>query len=121
MGRILCHASRLKCDDVRLKSLSPSHRMCSECDMYVLEDIFHIVMQCPIREMDRVKIYDDLYEYDPTLKDKFSVSPEKVLYWLLGRDIEDASEAYMLGFWCISGSVICDMYRKVCASRTGIG
>ena len=95
MGRIMCHASRLKCDDVRLKSLSPSHRMCSECDMYVVENIYHLVMQCPIHEGDRVLMYDALYNYDPQLRGIFRTSPEKILFWLLGMEINDTSEAYV--------------------------
>ena len=121
MGRIMCHASWLKCDDVRLKGLTPSHRMCSECDMYVLENIVHLVMQCPMHENDRVIMYGALYDFDPSLIGMFSDSPEKILYWLLGREIDGKSEAYMFGFWCISGNAIFNMYRKVCASRTGVG
>ena len=117
MGRIMCHASRLKCDDVRLKSLTPSHRMCSECDMYVVENIYHLVMQCPMHEVDRVLMYDALYNYDPQLR----TPPEKILFWLLGMEINDTSEAYMLGFWNIAGNAICGMYRKICTGRTGIG
>ena len=117
----MCHASRLKCDDVRLKGLTPSHRMCSECDMYVLENIYHLVMQCPMHENDRVTMYDALYDFDPSLRDRFSDSPEKVLYWLLGREIDGENDAYMIEFWRISGNAICNMYRKVCGSRTGVG
>ena len=29
MARLVCHASRLKVDDQKLKSLTPSHKMCS--------------------------------------------------------------------------------------------
>ena len=71
MAKFICHARRLKCDDVRLKSLSPCNRVCSECDMYryVVENVRHMVMQCPIHEGDRILLYQNLYQNDPKLKD----------------------------------------------------
>ena len=36
MARIICHASLLKRDDVRLKNLTPANRMCSLCVHYVI-------------------------------------------------------------------------------------
>ena len=50
MARLICHASRLKADDQKLKNLTPSYRMCSNCSMYVVEDLFHIIMQCTFNE-----------------------------------------------------------------------
>ena len=47
MAKLVSHASRLKCDDIRLKGLVPSYKACSECDLYMKEDLFHMVMQCP--------------------------------------------------------------------------
>ena len=121
MCRILCHSSNLKCDDVRLKGLSPSHRICSECDMYVVENIYHVIMQCPVHENDRVHLYDALYNFDPSLRGIFSANPEKVLFWLLGQEMDGADELYMFNFWCITGTAIYGMYRNVCMNRLGIG
>ena len=38
MVKLICHASRLRCDDIRLKGQSHSHLACSECDMFTLDD-----------------------------------------------------------------------------------
>ena len=47
MSKIICHASRLKRDDFRLKGLPMSNRTCVLCDMFCIEDVLHIVNQCP--------------------------------------------------------------------------
>ena len=47
MGKIVCHTSRLKWDDFRLKGLPLSNRACGFCDMFCVEDIIHIINQCP--------------------------------------------------------------------------
>ena len=47
MAKNISHASLLKCDDVSLKHLPYGNRACSLCDLYLVEDIFHITMQCP--------------------------------------------------------------------------
>ena len=47
MARLVCHASKLKNDDCRLKGLVPSSRTCPNCDLYLTADIRHILMQCP--------------------------------------------------------------------------
>ena len=53
MAKLLSGASRLKCDDTRLKGLTQSFRNCSRCDMYTAENLHHLVMQCPATDTIR--------------------------------------------------------------------
>ena len=39
MAKLICHTSKLKCDDVRLKGLTPSNRVCTDCNMYAVENV----------------------------------------------------------------------------------
>ena len=109
MAKLICHASDLKCDDV------------SDCDMYAVENVYHMVMQCPIHEDDRINMYHWLYKRDPGLEYIFSQSPGRVLTWLLGGEIEDKSADYMYDFWHITGSAIHGMYKRIFANRSGVG
>ena len=48
--KIICRASKLKCDDPSLKGALASFKTCELCDQLFFnapEDIFHILMQCP--------------------------------------------------------------------------
>ena len=47
MVKIICHASLLKVDDVRLKSLPLAPKFCVLCDHGSVDDVAHMVMQCP--------------------------------------------------------------------------
>ena len=60
MAKIICHASLLKCDDARLKHLPYGNRACSLCNLYLSEDIFHIMMQCPGTQQLRNDMYAEL-------------------------------------------------------------
>ena len=47
LAKMISHASLLKCDDVRLKSLPRCNRIRSLCELFCIEDPYHIVLQCP--------------------------------------------------------------------------
>ena len=47
MIKLMCHASLLKTDDVRLKSLTIATRFCTLCDHSAMDDARHMVMECP--------------------------------------------------------------------------
>ena len=84
MARIICHASLLKCDDVRLKNLTPGNRMCSLWDLYCLEDAFHIIMQCPGTQHLRNEMFTKL-ESDASIKDVLNANVNNVLLIYLGK------------------------------------
>ena len=48
MASLISRASRITSDDCRLGGLIHSHRACSMCDVYGIEDINHMLMQCPV-------------------------------------------------------------------------
>ena len=121
LAKLVCHASYLKCDDPRLKGMSHSNRACPNCDMYLVENVFHVVMQCPMHATERRLMYTRLYEYDPLLENLVTDNPSEVFYWSIGGEIPDMCEEYMYGFWCITGQAIYGMYRKICGARQGIG
>ena len=68
----LAHA-RLKYDDVSLKGLSASHRVCQGCDLYVLEDIHHLVIQCPGFYDIRIQMYEDIFSLNGDIPRRFSM------------------------------------------------
>ena len=112
MAKIVCHSSRLKCDDVRLKGMTASHRTCLNCDMYAIEDIRHIIMQCPSVDKIRREMCKGIYEINNGLERKFIEYPEEVFHWLLGRSIEGMNRDDMVNIWKTSGSHINSMYLQ---------
>ena len=72
MARILANA-RLKYDYVSLKGLLASHRVCQGCDLYALEDIHHLVIQCPGFYDIRIQMYEDIFSLNGDIPRKFSM------------------------------------------------
>ena len=82
------HASLLKCDDVRLKHLPRGNRVCSLCDLYAIEDILHVTMQCPGTQHLRDAMFDNLKE-DPDINDALTMYDLETLMLCLGKYPKD--------------------------------
>ena len=59
MVKLLCRASLLKVDDVRLKTLPANAKFCSLCDLGAY-DANHMIMQCPFTQTARNNMYGEL-------------------------------------------------------------
>ena len=58
MATLVCETGLLKSTDCRLKRMTFSNKMCSNCDLGILEDVKHIVMQCPFYSDERNRMHD---------------------------------------------------------------
>ena len=54
--KLLSHASILKDDDVRLKGSPMFSKFCEDCDLGVVDDVRHLVLQCPKRQVKRTEM-----------------------------------------------------------------
>ena len=83
MSKIVCHTSLLKRDDFRLKGLTISHKTCIKCDLYCIEDIIHIISQCPYFHKEIIEMYNEIYEKCPKAKDVLERNSENTIFYLL--------------------------------------
>ena len=65
LAKIVWKSSLLRVDDFRLKDSLHSDKVCALCDNYSIENIEHIVMQCPFFEKYRVDLYKKIDLLDP--------------------------------------------------------
>ena len=121
MPKILCHTSLLKVDDFRLKDQPPSSKMCEQCDLYNIEDIHHLLMQCPGMYHEQKEMHEQISLYVPEIMGKFTEEPHNVFFWLIGRNVPDISEKGHMDLELIAGRWIYRIYRKVVLNRRGIG
>ena len=121
MAKLLSHASRLKCDDIRLKGLTHSHKACSDCDLFQVEDLFHVIMQCPGKDKLRRDMYLELTQVNDQLEEIFADKPQDVFGWLIGKPIESLDRYDMHNVWLISGKYICEMYKQICMKKDKVG
>ena len=98
MSKLICHASLLKRDDCRFKGLTMSYRTCTNCDLYCIEDINHIVAQCPFYQADRELMYDEIFRKCPNVKEILDEDSSNIIYYLLGKNINSVCDEEMLCF-----------------------
>ena len=77
IAKIICHTSLLKVDDYRLKDQPPSGRMRELCYLYCIENIQHLLMQCPGMYREHVEMHEHLYQEVPEIKQMFAEEPKK--------------------------------------------
>ena len=121
MSRIMCHTSLLKRDDYRLKGLPMSNRTCTNCDMYRVMDILHIITQCLYYYNDQVIMYGEIYIKCPKVKRVFDEDKANIPYYLIGWKVPLCSDEEMVCLWFISGKAIYRMYKKAITDKTGVG
>ena len=85
-----------------------SHRVCEHCDGYVVENIEHIIMQCPFIEPQREVLLNELSTLHPIVDTKLKENPFRNLVWMLGGNIDN-------------GRAINNIYKQVVNSRNVFG
>ena len=116
MAKILSHASLLKCDDVRLKRLPRGNRICSQRNLYVMEDIFHITMQCSGTQQLRAAMFDE-FEQHPDVREILTRYEHEIMPICLGKYPNDCDLDAMEKLWHISGKHISGINKYVLNQR----
>ena len=60
MSALVCGCSMLKGHDLKLKRSSYWSKCCSRCDLSVIKNAGHIVMQCPFYDKYRNEMYNEM-------------------------------------------------------------
>ena len=113
MAIIIRHASLLKCDDARLKRLARGNSTCSLCDLYVIEDVYHIITQCPGTQLLRREMFNEL-ESDADVHAVLVRNAHDYLFTCLGMHHKDGTVDVMDRLLSNSGKHI---YISMCLAR----
>ena len=117
LASIVCDTSLLKSTAYRLKRKTYGFRMCNRCDLGILEDARHIIMQCPYFTEERTDMFNEIEHVSNTWADKISNQGYDILHVLLGKQPLDTTFEEMIHVWLISGKYINDIYRSVPTGR----
>ena len=112
MIKLISHASLLKDDDVRLKGLSIANRFCARCDLAAMDDVRHLVMQCPSLQHLRNTMFRELALVNDGAGCDLMEDGTDMILLLLGKEPENhpPSEQQMK-FWSVAARHIACMYR----------
>ena len=121
MSRLVCHASLLRMDDLRLKKSTMYDRCCPLCCLTVPDNVYHLVMQCPSSERRRREMFSDIEHCAVSLEARLNENPEEILPLLLGKCKIGYSFEQMEELWIVAGIHIHRMYRENLTIKRGIG
>ena len=117
MAKLVCNASKLKADDVNFRHSTYYMRTCIECNMSVIENVEHIVMQCPALDQSRRNMYDEILELPNDLGTRLLEDPSQVMLLLMGKSDNRFDIEHLILLWSISARHISKMYRQVVKNR----
>ena len=117
MASLVCDASLLKANDYRLKRKSHSHKICVKCELGIVEDIKHVVMQCPYYSIERQDLYDAIGGLNNDTSDRILREAQNYFQVIMGKQPEYATFQSMLEIWILTGERISRMYRKAIEGR----
>ena len=119
MVKILCRASLLKVDDVRLKRSPAAAKLCTLCDLGAYDDATHMILQCPYSQVARNDMFNELRDVYGGRGEDVLRSDNDLFLTLMGKVPPDIPINVMLEFWFVSAKHITKMY--MCRTKRGIG
>ena len=113
MGAIVSDASLLKSNDVNLKNKSFWTKTCTKCELGIIENAKHILMQCRFYEEDRREMYQEIAgleceEINEALNEMTEVFPI-----IMGKQPENVSIENMFRLCFVTGRHIVRIYDSV--------
>ena len=114
MVKLLCKGSNLKGDDIRLRGTTVFSRMCCLCDVGIIEDAVHVIMQCPAQADVRQELCDQINSICPRIEH------EDYFHVIMGKFIQGWEFNDMVPIWSASCQQVMRMYNRV-TKRVGVG
>ena len=119
--KIVTGSSRLKSDDLMFKGKSDFEKFYSNCDLGIVKDARHIIMQCPFNSNETIYMYRELEHLEDGIWDTATHSNVDIINILLGCELLDLNLEDSIEILKITGTTISHIYHKVIGTRRGIG
>ena len=117
MAKLVCESSLLKDHDYRLKSLSSSYKVCTQCMLGIREDLMHIIMQCPDTDDIRREMFEVLNSIEDNYVQDILKEHQEVFYALMGKHVAEIPFESMIKIWRISSKHVSRMCRQIISKR----
>ena len=117
MASLVCDTSLLKANDYRLKKKSYSQKICTRCQLGILENIKHLVMQCPHFSDESRALYDALNLLRTETSARVLNDPQNYFPILMGKQPEYATFHEMVEIWMITSDHISKIYKRALEGR----
>ena len=114
---IVCDTSLLKATDYRLKKKSIGYKMCDRCELGIIENARHLILQCSFYDLERTDMFKEIESVNDTWSTKISNQGYDLMHILLGMLPEGINFDEMKDIWLIAGSHISRMYLNAITGR----
>ena len=121
MSKLVCRASRLKCDSYLYKNDPVNRPYCEMCNNFAIENVEHLIMTCPAHEEKRNKMIREINDLERHYSIQILRPNCNNLNTLMGRFPEHVDFDVMLYFYRIVAIGVHQMYQSVIKNREGIG
>ena len=121
MAKLVCRCSILKADDFRLKNLTASNRWCDFCDLLEVEDVKHMILNCPGARDLRNRMFGCIEEIVDGNNNYEQTPLVDRIHILLGATVDGLTLHQMVDIWLVSAFHIGIMYKQRVKSKKGIG
>ena len=106
LASIACDTSLLECTDYRLKKKTFGYKMRERCDLGIIEDARHAIMQCPFFSEQRIVTFNEIEDACHIWKSNISNQGYDIMHILLGKQPDNTTFEEMLAVCLISGKYI---------------
>ena len=121
MAKLVCHASVLRADNFKYKSLPGTAQMCDVCGCFEVEDARHFVLRCSYFACERDTMLREIDRICESAGTVTVVDNIDMLFTMLGRLHDGLSNDQMMRIWFVILSTVPAMYRKNMRHKRGIG
>ena len=117
MAALVCDTSILKNSDYRIKKKSFSHKICTRCDLGIIEGIRHLLMQCPFFSSEMRKLYESLDQMDNDVASRVANDTQNYFHIIMDKHPKYATFQSMVDIWLLTGECISKIYRRAIKGR----
>ena len=121
MVKLICGASSLKSDNYQYRSDNTRRVYCDLCQNLAIEDIEHLIMQCPYLQDIRTKMFEDLSSVAIEYRTQVYNTGENIFHILLGKIPTRFDPEFTYKFMRIVCICVHKMYCTVISNRVGVG
>ena len=119
MASLLCDTSLLKSTDYRLKRKTYGDKVCPKCEQWVLETIFHVVMQCPYHTDEQLKMNAMIVNLNNESATQVLNDSQNFFFTIMGKQPDGISFESMIDIWLIAGECVSRMYKRTLRGERG--